>query len=479
MSKTPEQIHYNMSQVKNKGTKIETILSDELTRRGLIFETNAGDVFGRPDIVFRDEKLAIFCDGEFWHGFDWEHAKKEIKTNRDFWIEKIEKNMDRDTKVNEELAARGWSVLRFWAKEIQHDVSDCVDLVEEQLTKGYTRYRSIDLFAGIGGIRKGFEQAFGNHIKTVFVSELDKFARKTYSANFETPADINTDITKISETEIPHFDICLAGFPCQAFSIAGYQQGFDDDYKGVCRGTLFFDIARICEAHRPKVIFCENVKGLLSNDHGRTIKTIQKILDKQLDYEVFTTVLNSKDFGVPQNRERVYIVAFDRKRIDSSMFKFPEPRPLTVTIGDILEKEVVPVNYYMGTTYLETLRRHKRNHESKGHGFGFIVRSNDDIAGAIMCGGMGRERNLVIDKRQTSRTPITHIKGEVNDEGIRRMTPREWARLQGFDDDFVFPVADQHKYKQLGNSVTVPVIEAIAMEIRTVLESQKGPAPKK
>lgn len=461
-----------MSQVKNKGTDIEAMIGQELSKRGLVFETNADDLPGKPDIVFREKKIAVFCDGEFWHGFDWKRAKEEIKTNREFWIEKIEKNINRDTQVNQELQSLGWEVLRFWSKEIKHDVKGCVDQIEELIKTGHTVYRCIDLFAGIGGIRLGFENAFKDNLKTVFVSELDKYARTTYLANFDTPKNINTDITKVDEEEIPHFDICLAGFPCQAFSIAGYQQGFDDDYKGVCRGTLFFDIARICEAHKPKVIFCENVKGLLSNDHGKTIKIIKKVLEEQLHYKVFMDVLNSKDYGVPQNRERVYIVAF-HESIDSSMFKFPEPMPLKKRIGDILEEDVVPVNYYMGTTYLETLRRHKRNHEAKGHGFGYIVRHEDEIAGAIMCGGMGRERNLVIDKRQTSRTPITHIKGEVNDEGIRRMTPREWARLQGFKDDFVFPVADQHKYKQLGNSVTVPVIEAIAKEIKIVLNSQE------
>lgn len=460
-----------MSQVKNKGTDIERILCKELDSRGLTYDTNTKDVFGKPDIVFRKEQLAVFCDGEFWHGFDWDHAKEDIKTNREFWIPKIEKNRDRDIQVNDELIMRGWTVLRFWAKEIKHDVKECADQIEEILTTGHKRYRSIDLFAGIGGIRKGFENAFEDDIKTVFVSEIDKYARETYRANFDYPEEINTDVTKVDEKTIPNFDICLAGFPCQAFSIAGYQHGFEDDYHGVCRGTLFFDIARICDIHKPKVIFCENVKGLLSNDHGRTIKIIQSILVNQLHYNVFISVLNSKDYGVPQNRERVYIVAF-HESIDSSMFKFPEPKELTLTIGDILEEKPVPVNYYMGTTYMETLRRHKRNHEAKGHGFGYVIRGNDEIAGAIMCGGMGRERNLVIDKRQTSRTPVTHIKGEVNDEGIRRMTPREWARLQGFDDDFVFPVADQHKYKQLGNSVTVPVIEAIAKEIKMVLDSQ-------
>ena len=148
-------------------------------------------------------------------------------------------------------------------------------------------YKSIDLFAGIGGIRLGFEKAFGKQIETVFVSEWDEYAQKTYRANFKDDFDIAGDITKIDEPDIPDFDICLAGFPCQAFSMAGKRQGFNDDYKGLCRGTLFLDVARICEEHKPDVIFCENVKGLAIHDRGRTLQIIKKTF-ADLGYKVFT-----------------------------------------------------------------------------------------------------------------------------------------------------------------------------------------------
>ena len=291
-------------------------------------------------------------------------------------------------------------------------------------------YRSIDLFAGIGGIRKGFDNAFGKDIETVFVSEWDEYAQKTYKLNYHDDFDIAGDITKIDEKDIPEFDICLAGFPCQAFSLAGKRMGFDDDYKGMCRGTLFQDVVRICEYRQPKVIFCENVKGLTIHDKGRTFKVIKRAFE-QIGYKVYDRVLNSKDFGVPQNRERIYIVAFHND-IDSSEFKFPE-----------------------------------------GHNSHTCIRDIDGQAGAIVCGGRGRERNLIIDNRLTNFTPVTHIKGEVNREGIRKMTPREWARLQGFPDYFKLELADTHLYKQFGNSVTVNVIEAIAKEIRKVLENGK------
>lgn len=331
------------------------------------------------------------------------------------------------------------------------------------------KYKSIDLFAGIGGIRMGFDKAFGNQIETVFVSEWDEFAQKTYKANFKDSVDIDGDITKINEKEIPSFDICLAGFPCQAFSLAGKRQGFEDDYKGLCRGTLFMDVARICEEHKPKVIFCENVKGLVIHDKGKTFKIICKTFE-DLGYKVFFRVLNSKNFGVPQNRERIYIVAF-KKDIAPAEFVFPESTDDTKRIKDIIEEKPVPAKYYLSDVYLDTLKKHKARHESKGNGFGYEIREWDSVAGAIVCGGMGRERNLIIDKRQKNLVPTTHIKGEINKEGVRKMTPREWARLQGFPDSFKLELADTHLYKQFGNSVTVNVIEAIAIKIKEVLDN--------
>lgn len=332
-------------------------------------------------------------------------------------------------------------------------------------------YRAIDLFAGIGGIRRGFDNAFGQDVKTVFVSEWDKFAQKTYLANYQDDFSIAGDITQIDEKDIPEFDICLAGFPCQAFSLAGKRMGFNDDYKGMCRGTLFQDIVRICEYHKPKVIFCENVKGLTVHDRGRTFKVIKRAFE-QIGYKVYSEVLNSKDFGVPQNRERIYIVAF-RRDIDSENFCFPEGNNPNTCIEEIMEDAPIPSKYYLSDVYVETLRAHKARHEAKGNGFGYEIRELKGQAGAIVCGGMGRERNLIIDEREHSMIPTTHIKGRINREGIRKMTPREWARLQGFPDDFKLELADTHLYKQLGNSVTVNVIEAIAQNIKKVLEYNK------
>ncbi len=334
-----------------------------------------------------------------------------------------------------------------------------------------SKYKAIDLFAGIGGIRMGFDQAFGKRgIETVFVSEVDKPACMTYRANFTDSFDIAGDITAISASDVPDFDICLAGFPCQAFSIAGQKKGFEDSYKGRSRGTLFFDTLRICtdRVNKPRVIFCENVKGLPMHDRGKTLQTILGAL-KEDGYVPFWKVLNSRDFGVPQNRERIYIVAF-RQDVAPLEFAFPTRGGKKKTIRDILDDAPISAKYYLSDVYVETLRRHRAHHESIGNGFGYKIRDIDGVAGAIVCGGMGRERNLIIDHREHSMTPVTHIKGEINKEDIRKMTPREWARLQGFPDNYKFVLSDTHLYKQFGNSVTVPVIKAIAKKIKKVLD---------
>lgn len=332
------------------------------------------------------------------------------------------------------------------------------------------KYKIIDLFAGIGGIRLGFEKIFDT--KTVFVSEIDLYAQKTYAANFPDSPPISGDITAIDVEKIPPFDICLAGFPCQAFSIAGKRGGFNDDYHGTCRGTLFLDVVRICDRHKPKIIFCENVKGLVNHDKGRTFKIICAAFE-QIGYKIFHAVLNSKNFGLAQNRERIYIVCF-RKDIAPENFQFPAPTNEQFTLADVLDYAPIDAKYYLSDVYLETLRRHKARHEAAGHGFGYEIKDLNGIANALVCGGMGRERNLIVDARNHSKIPTTRIHGAINDENIRKLTPREWSRLQGFPESFKLPLSDTHLYKQFGNSVSINVIEAIAAQIRSVIDPMSG-----
>ena len=317
----------------------------------------------------------------------------------------------------------------------------------------------IDLFAGIGGMRLAFQKLNG---RCVFSSEWDKQAQVTYCTNFgEIPFG---DITKIEATNVPKHQILVAGFPCQAFSIAGFKGGFDDT-----RGTLFFDVARIIQARRPEAFLLENVKGLVGHDKGKTLSVILRTLREDLGYFVpQPQIMNAKHYGVPQNRERIFILGFKSKAA-ADRFIYPKPMKVKKVIADIKEREVVPVKYYLSTQYLATLREHRRRHIEKGNGFGYEIISDDAIANAIVVGGMGRERNLLIDDRLTDFTPTTNIKGSVNREGIRKMTPREWARLQGFPDRFKIPVSDAQAYKQFGNSVAVPAVAATAQALLKAL----------
>ena len=317
--------------------------------------------------------------------------------------------------------------------------------------------RSIDLFAGIGGIRLGFEQAFDD-LETVFISEIDKFARQTYYANFGNNPEIQGDITKIAANDIPDHDILLAGFPCQAFSVGGRQRGFEDR----TRGTLFFDILRIVKEKQPKIIFLENVKNLTKHKNGSTFYIIFNALE-EVGYYVTYQILNSKDFGVPQSRERVYIVCVRKDIFSEPFIADMYFQSKTSTIADIKEQNA-DCKYYLSQKYYEGLEQHKARHAAKGHGFGYIVREDDDIFGTLTCSGSGKESNILRDVRDVDWS--TYKKGKPNEKMLRMPTPREFARAQGFPDSFIIPVSDTQAYKQFGNTVTVPVVKAIAEQIK-------------
>lgn len=303
-------------------------------------------------------------------------------------------------------------------------------------------FKFIDLFAGIGGIRRPFQKLGGT---CVFSSEIDKFAIKTYEANWgETPSG---DITKIDACDIPNFDILLAGFPCQAFSIAGKRKGFSDT-----RGTMFFEVERILEYHKPKCFMLENVKGLLSHDKGNTFKTMKEILEKKLNYKIFYKVLNAKDFGVPQNRERIIIVGFKNKSIE---FDFPEPTGIATKLGDILEKNVDD-KYTISDKIWASHKRRKEKHRAKGNGFGYsLFNDNSPYTSTISARYYKDGSEILIEQK---------------DKNPRKLTPREAARLQGFDDDFKLVVSDMQCYKQFGNSVPTKMIEAVANKVIRALE---------
>jgi DNA (cytosine-5)-methyltransferase 1 len=374
-------------------------------------------------------------------------------------------------------------------------------------------YKTVDLFAGIGGIRRGFELT--NRFENVLSAEIDKYACETYKHLFgEDPYnDVTSEEFKEKISSID-YDVLLAGFPCQAFSIAGKKEGFMDK----TRGTLFFDIADILKRTRPKAFLLENVEGLVRHKKGETFEIILQTLVTELNYKVIGVneglfpgdliynpndfVLNSRYFGVPQNRPRVYIIGFDRKRygnlVDELPFKkLPQRRegePIYKDLNDLLEFGADP-EYYLSSGYLESLKEHKNRHKDKGNGYGYIVVNakgiENPVSNAILAtGGSGKERNLVYDPQDhIGGTIVKGKKTPLNNEGIRVMTPREWGKLQGFigyafmkdgKDEFSFPpkMSKAQQYKQFGNSVTIPVIEVLANEIAKALDFLEDNASK-
>jgi len=310
------------------------------------------------------------------------------------------------------------------------------------------KFTFIDLFAGIGGMRIAFEKAGGS---CVFSSEWDKFAQETYSKNFKDKP--HGDITQIKSRLVPDHDILIAGFPCQPFSNAGAKMGFDD-----IRGTLFLDIIRIAKYRKPSMMLLENVKGLKGHDSGHTFAVILHSLDK-IGYDVFYKILNAKDFGVPQNRERIYLVCVNRKKIGKIDFKFPEPKKNNVTfLGDILEDSVDP-KYTISRKLWAGHKRRLAAHKVKGNGFGYsIFDENSPYTSTISARYYKDGSEILIS--QGRRNP-------------RKVTPREAARLQGFPDSFKIVVSDNQAYKQFGNSVAVPVVFAVAKQMVKFLKDKK------
>lgn len=301
-------------------------------------------------------------------------------------------------------------------------------------------FKFIDLFAGIGGIRIPFDEQGG---ECVFSSEIDKFARQTYQANFED--EPYGDIQLINPSSIPKFDLLLAGFPCQPFSQAGLQKGFDDT-----RGTLFFYIAKIIQHHKPKAVLLENVKRLKTHDKGKTFEVMKKTLE-DLNYSVFSQVLAAKDFGIPQNRERIYIVALKNE----NSFDFPTPTLEKTKVGDILEKNVNE-KYTISDRLWEGHKRRKALHKVKGNGFGYSLFDQNSSYTNTISARYYKDGSEILIHQGSNKNP-------------RKITPREAARLQGFPESYKIVVSDVQAYKQFGNSVCVPVIRAISKKLKPIL----------
>lgn len=305
------------------------------------------------------------------------------------------------------------------------------------------------MFAGIGGIDLAFKNA---GFQIAWANEIDKYACRTYRLNFPNELLIEDDIQNVDANSIPDFDVLIAGFPCQAFSSVGLKKGFEDP-----RGNLFFETARVIYAKRPKAVFFENVSNLLKHDGGNTFATIKSTLE-ELDYYVTYKVMNASDYGIPQQRNRIYIVAFRSKELTDS-FKFPEPVPLKKTAFDYFDKEKQPDSYYMD------------NHKRWDEMVSFMVDKKRIYRFTDWGMSKGRE-GICPTLLAAMGSSFERIPFFWDDYSIRKITQREAARLQGFPESFEFPLKKTPKqvYKQIGNSVCIPIVEKIAKEIKNKLK---------
>ncbi|MBJ6360358.1 DNA (cytosine-5-)-methyltransferase [Paenibacillus roseus] len=499
------QINYHIKRPRIRMIELKSTLCTELDRRGLTtYSKNNYTVYGKPDFVFAARKVAIFCNNEFSRGYSRGSSKGKINDYRMLGTSKF-KNIERDRILIKQLQRKGWTVLRFQENQIKTNVAECVDEIERHLRFFPQRpYRTIDLCAGIGGIRRGFELA--GEFVNVLSAEIDKYACMTYKHLFgEDPSNDLTSKAFKERIERTPYDILLAGFPCQTFSRVGLGEGFENEEKG----QVFFHIADIIKRTRPCAFFLENVDHLVTRDKGATFRRIIDTLVTELKYRVIGVSLsndgvlnysprdfvrNSRNFGVPQNRPRTYIIGFDRERFKPErLLMLPTELPrgrehtLYTDLNAVLERDV-DLKYYMASGYLETLIKHRERQEGRGYGFGYRIVNEPGIETPIAntllaTGGSGRERNLLYDPRDgAAGTIVKGKKTPLNDKGIRKMTPTEWGKLQGFinyafmkengAEGFSFPnrIPDVQKYKQFGNSVTIPAVEEMARFMRQCLE---------
>lgn len=358
-------------------------------------------------------------------------------------------------RVEDEL----YEKLAAYSSEHEQSLQDCVrEAVAYYMSETYKKrqisfeelftdckFSFIDLFAGIGGMRLAFEKAGG---RCVYSSEWNKYSQQTYFANFGDQPD--GDITKVNASDIPDHDILVAGFPCQPFSIAGVSKknslGRATGFQDKTQGTLFFDVCRILQAKRPKAFLLENVKNLCSHDKGRTFRIIKESLD-ELDYEIFYAVLDGQNY-VPQHRERILIVGFNRKRYGNKInFEFnlhpvtPKPVMKNILEDDVAEK------YTLSDKLWTYLQNYARKHKAAGNGFGYGIASPDGVSRTLSARYYKDGSEILLE--QSGKNP-------------RRLTPRECARLQGFPESFKIPVSDTQAYQQFGNSVVVPLMADVA-----------------
>lgn len=352
-------------------------------------------------------------------------------------------------------------------QKVEELFSEVFDTPVYKQHRGNNSFTFVDLFAGIGGFRIALEQLGG---RCVYASEFDVTAQRSYGLNHGVVPFGDIKLQENKDRIPDNVDVLCAGFPCQPFSLAGLRLGFSDKTKG----TLFYDLKEIIETKRPRIILLENVQGLLSINnrdengvrlHEKTIDTILHILRNELHYYVPNPeILNAKDFGVAQNRARVFIVGF-RDRDGMEQFVYPTGDGKRKSFGEIREPGKVDSCYYMSERYWQTLLNHKIAQRNNGRGYGYKIVKDDELGHTLMVGGMGLERNLVIDTNNPDVNQMVDNRGELNHQHIRVLTERECARMQGFPEYFEIVAFRSAAYRQFGNSVAIPVVNAVARSL--------------
>lgn len=564
---TKEQRHKNMVANKSHGTKIELLLAKVLWNAGIRYRKNDKGVYGTPDFTIRGYRIAIFCDGEFWHGRDWEVNKAKIKSNRSFWYAKIEHNIERDKQITEQLQQQGWKVFRFWETDIRkhadqlvdqiltyihqqqaHQSKTCIDKVTDnqkvpiQLEAGQqlavvshylynqqqpfsnnfelpakniinkiydlneyssdidnlvaepeiqyslgsnvhtapflpneqTTFTFVDLFAGIGGIRLALQQLGG---RCVFCSEWNTEAQYTYLLNFgEVPfGDINDKTTK---KLIPDkFDLLCASIPAQRFILSKRKVNLEQ-----LRGTLFYHFGEILSCKHPKAFLIETDKTILTLDRGETLKTFVSVAKEILGYNVGSPILLKADeFGLPHDTERVYIVGFredielltlDLSDVLTSKREIynSEMKNVKTTIEDIKESQPVSAKYYLSEQVMDTLANQKVLSDTTNKKWKYEAVPNNGILHVLKGNKLSHTHNFIIDYRLNNSNVPSSYKGVPNIQGIRKLTPRELARLQGFPDNFILKMKDNTSYKLLENASIVTMVQAVGEIVLQLLD---------
>lgn len=486
----------NPQRRKVKSVKAEELLGKALWREGMHFRRNAKNVYGCPSLALKSQKLAIFVDNDLRHGRDWNLDELNFHPNQEYCLPIIRKNKKNDEQVNAQLRQDGWTVLRFWETDVKNDMDECIENVlskvsnktlwtEKSFAYPNRTIRVATSFSGIGAIEYAFKR-LGLNTEIKFAGDIEPNCKKTYFANHCIDEENwHTDVKNLDASPYKgQVDLLVGGAPCQTFSIVGERRGFEDT-----RGTLFREFARLIKECEPKVFIFENVQGLFKHDGGKTWEVIKNTFVEYCGYDVHYQLLNSKNYGIPQHRERLYCIGFKNK----THFDYPQPIELKYKMYDFLE-DYTETPFFYAKKGVKVITPDKTRIQGLAEGtlqpqfneFIFPVHEVDDryylsekVRKYVLASGTksfktSTETDLNVARPLLQSMHKMHRAGVDNYvsfnkskgiDGIRRLTPRECLRLMGFRDDFVMPVSNTAAYMEAGNSIVVDVLIALLKQM--------------